>query len=140
MRSLLCLVGFGVACLVAAAANADGPSDELKKFEGIWLVESATRDGKPAEDWKDAQLVFAGDKMTFKGPKGEQKHIYKVDPSKKPTAIDFAFAKKDPSLAPQLGIYELDGNTLKLCIGPVDQRPTEFSDKKGLLAVLKRKK
>jgi uncharacterized protein (TIGR03067 family) len=141
MGSRLCFVVIGIVCVVAAAANAEAPSDEMKKFEGTWLVDSATRDGKPAEDWKDGRLVFAGDRVAFKGSKGkEQQFIYKVEPSKKPKTIDFSLAKKDTSEAPHLAIYELAGDTLKLCVGPVDQRPTEFNDKKGLLAVLKRKK
>ena len=37
-------------------------------------------------------------------------------------------------------IYELDGDTLKLCLGPPDNRPTEFTDKDKALLVLKRKK
>jgi uncharacterized protein (TIGR03067 family) len=140
MKSPLWLVAFGVAFVVAAAAKADAISDEMKKFEGTWLVHSATRDGKPAADWKDGQVVFAGDRVTMKGPAGKREFIYKVDPSKKPKTIDFTSAKKDTSEAPELAIYELDGDTLKLCTGPVDERPTEFNDKKRLLAVLKRKK
>ena len=134
-----CLVGllFG---LPLGCGSSNPPGDEMKKFEGTWLVDTATRDGKPAEDWKAAQLVFAGDKVTFKGSKGTEQLLYKFAPSNKPKTINFTRPKNDSSEAPQLGIYELDGETLKLCIGPVDQRPTEFSDKQGLLAVLKREK
>src|SRR4051812_45897305 len=80
----------------AVGRGGDGPADEMKRLEGTWVAESATRDGKPADDWKESQLVFASDKVTFKGPKGkDETFIYKFEPLNKPKTINFAREKKD---------------------------------------------
>jgi hypothetical protein len=51
-----------------------------------------------------------------------------------------AAVNNSESLAPaaRKGIYELDGNTLTSCVGPPDKTPSEFSDKRTMLIVLKR--
>src|SRR5262249_41440016 len=59
--------------------------------------------------------------------------IYHLDPSKSPKQIDFSMLGDIKKTG--LGIYQLDGDTLKvsLSIDPtnVDQRPTEFTTKAG---------
>lgn len=141
MASLRWLAVLGVACGLTAGLAADEKSDEAKKLEGTWLVTSATMDGKARDEMKDGQITIAGDKLTIK-PKGgkEMKHTFKVDPSKKPKTMDLKLVENVPNAAPGLVIYELDGDTLKLVIGPPDKRPTEFTDKGHPLITLKRKK
>jgi uncharacterized protein (TIGR03067 family) len=141
-RSLLVSIGFGL--LAAGAARGDDAKDAAKKLEGTWTVDSASRDGKDTTA-KGSQIVFAGNKMTLKPAKAveskEDAMTFQVDPAKKPGSIDFGYVgKAPPNTAPGKGIYELDGDTLKLCIGPPDKRPTEFTDKGALFMVLKRKK
>jgi uncharacterized protein (TIGR03067 family) len=68
---------------------------------------------------------------------------YKPDPSAKPKAIDLTF-----ELGTLLGIYEFDGETLKVCYSELQEsekgkRPTEIAapaDSKRYLWVLKREK
>jgi uncharacterized protein (TIGR03067 family) len=87
--------------------------------------------------WKGGQFVFGRDQVTVKLPRSkEQTFAFTVDAAKEPHAMDFAAPKKQ---APWLMIYELDGDSLKLCIEH-DKRPTEFSNKQGLVVILKRKK
>lgn len=134
--------------LAVAGVCADAPSDEVKKFEGTWVVTSATRDGKTLVDIKDAQMTVAGKKLTIKSKDGkeqefpfEQRFPFKVDPTKKPKEIDIRFLEAGGWFTSNVdikGIYELDRDILKLCIGAQDKRPTEFSDKGSSLIVLKR--
>lgn len=67
----------------------------------------------------------------------DEAHIkgsFKLDPTKKPKTIDMTFpaaldAKEDQKV---LGIYELEGDTLRLCYGPDrGKRPTELNSKAG---------
>jgi uncharacterized protein (TIGR03067 family) len=141
MTSLRWLVALGLACVLMAGLAADDKSDEAKKLDGTWVVASATFDGKALDEMKDGQVTIAGDKFTIKSKDGkETKHTFKVDPSKKPKTMDLMLVKKEPNAAPGLVVYELDGDTLKLAIGPPDKRPTELTDKGHPLVILKRKK
>ena len=59
------------------------------------------------------------------------KDKYTLRPSKKPKWIDI-IAKRDDKITTILGIYSLDGDTLKLCHNdPGKLRPTEFVTKPG---------
>jgi uncharacterized protein (TIGR03067 family) len=70
-------------------------------------------------------------------------HVVTIDPSRSPRAMN-SWDLADPAADQTVpGIYELDGNTLKLCFAlPCDKRPKEFTTKKGtrfLYCVYKRK-
>jgi uncharacterized protein (TIGR03067 family) len=64
--------------------------------------------------------------------------IYHLDPTKSPKAIDIVYL--GPVRKIGLGIYTLDGDTLKVCgtLNPdrVDERPKEFATKQGVMRVL----
>ena len=86
--------------------------------------------------------VIKGDQYTLlREGKEVFKGTIKVDPSKSPKAID---AKQVSSDKAALGIYQLDGDTQKICLAsPGRARPTEFSSEQGsgqTLTVWKRKK
>jgi uncharacterized protein (TIGR03067 family) len=59
---------------------------------------------------------------------------YQIDPTKKPQTIDFTPLKGGRAEAqgkPQLGIYELDGDTFRYCVAySGNPRPTEFTTNK----------
>ena len=96
----------------------------------------------PEEEVKEAKLIFAADgKFTaiVKGKKTEGP--YKLNPAKKPKEI----TTTNDDGKTHLGIYELDGDTLTICMHQEDgaDRPTEFAtkaDTKVVLVVLKREK
>jgi uncharacterized protein (TIGR03067 family) len=51
-----------------------------------------------------------------------------LDPSKKPKAIDYVVTEGDHKGKKLLGIYELDGDTVKFCFAPPDkERPSDFT-------------
>jgi uncharacterized protein (TIGR03067 family) len=132
MRSVL----FAVVCAGVAVAAAEAGDDDAKKLQGTWVVESTSRDKELAMPMKGGQFVFARDKVTLKMPYSKElTYAFSVDAAKKPKAMDFA---PTTNVARRLMIYELDGDALKLCMS--DKRPTEFSDKQGIVVVLKRKK
>jgi uncharacterized protein (TIGR03067 family) len=134
-------MAIGILALFAVSAFADPAGDEAKKLEGTWVAHSATLDGKAMEGVKSWQLVFAGNKLVLKMGDGiEDKYAFKVDPSRKPKWMDFDPEKKKPNANIGVAIYELDGDTLKICVGAQGERPTEFTDKAGPMIILKRKK
>jgi uncharacterized protein (TIGR03067 family) len=68
----------------------------------------------------------------------DKEGTFELDASKNPRQIDFVRGQ-----ARRIGIYELDGDNLKLRFGPADDRPKEFKTKprtEHSLFALKRKK
>src|SRR5262249_32078394 len=108
---------------------------ELRRFQGDWTFESSVADGKetPASDLKGLVLTFEGDKHTVKKgaeviPGGTQQ----IDPAKKPKTIDVTLTEGPSKGAAMLGIYEIEGDTLKVCFDAQGKkRPTEFRSAVG---------
>lgn len=130
--------------------RADGKADiekELKKFQGTWTFESVEAGGKeqPAAEFKGMTVIFEGDKHTVKkGDEVIQVGTQKLDPSKSPKTLDVTMVEGPNKGAVLLGIYEISGDTLKVCFDPEGKkRPTEFKSASGsqiFVAVHKRVK
>jgi uncharacterized protein (TIGR03067 family) len=119
-------------------ARADDKADvekELKKFQGTWTFASVEAGGKeaPADDFKGMTVTFEGDRYTVKkGDEVIQAGTQKLDPSQSPKAIDVKVAEGLNKGALMLGIYEISGDTLKVCFDPEGKRrPTEFKSASG---------
>ena len=127
---LIPLVGFLIA---ADAAKDEAAKKEVQKLQGAWVMLSYEDDGKLDETFKDAKQVFEGDKYTVKsGEKLLRKGEFVLDPAQKPAAIDLL-----PEIGPYkgkrlLGIYVLDGDSLKTCFAdPGKERPKKFASPAG---------
>ena len=140
MRSSLVtlLMALGLAASGGTGTRADDKSDvdkELKKFHGVWTFESVEAGGKkaPADTLKGLTITFAGDKYTVKkGDEVIQVGTQKLDPSRSPKAIDVKVTEGLQKGAVMLGIYEIRGDTLKVCFDPEGKkRPTEFKGASG---------
>ena len=129
-RAVLLLLAAGTLAAADAPAN-DGKKD-LERMQGDWAADSYVIDGmKLPED--DAQAYFRtikGDAYTvarFQRVLG--KGTIKLDAAKKPKAIDALPAGSDK---PLLGIYEFDGDKMKLCFAaPGKERPAAFTSAEG---------
>jgi uncharacterized protein (TIGR03067 family) len=149
-QTLLAMLAIGV--LVAA----DGTKDDPKKdqtttknpLEGTWKGVSGEFNGMAMADdeVKGMEFNVKGDQYTLK-VKGEERETgtIKVDATKTPKTIDFKIASGDDKGKNQVGIFEVEKDTLKLCVAIPGQndRPKEMSAKAGtmqILFVLKRAK
>jgi len=69
---------------------------------------------------------------------------FTIDPAKNPKQIDYAMTGGPTTGKTQLGIYELEGDTVKFCFAaPGKDRPPDFTTKEGssrTLSVWKREK
>jgi uncharacterized protein (TIGR03067 family) len=83
--------------------------------------------------FKGMTVTFEGDKYTVKkGDKVIQVGRQKLDPSRSPKAVDVTVAEGLNKGAAMLGIYEISGDTLKVCFDPEGKkRPTEFKSAPG---------
>ena len=127
------------------SAREEASRKELQKFQGTWIVESQELDGKPAKTEEiKARTFFCGADVFLirKGSELLQLGVQKVDPTKSPKTINATISKGLYQGETMLGIYELDGDRLKVCFDIEGQnRPREFktSAKEGrFLAVYKR--
>lgn len=128
-----------VALLFVAA---DDPNKaDLDALQGTWQAVSAEASGEklPAEGLKQFMLVFDGKKI--KAP-GNRVSTFELETDKKPKVIVLTPQDGPQKGKAQRGIYELDKDSLKLCINNVKQEAAkEFATKKGdgfTLFVLKR--
>jgi uncharacterized protein (TIGR03067 family) len=132
--------------LLLTAQASDDAAKEYARFDGIWKFASIHVAGKslPAEAFKDSRLILRGNRWTLKEADSSTGGTYKVDVSRKPRHIDVTFTEGPEKGKTMLGIYELDGDTYRVCfaLGGKD-RPTAFASKPGsqqILEVLKRQK
>jgi uncharacterized protein (TIGR03067 family) len=114
-------------------SDADANAKDLEKMQGDWAVVSVVRDGVKDED-DNAQSLFRtvkGNQYTvFLFDKEIGSGTFKIDATKKPKTIDSFPANLAGKAI--LGIYQIEGNTIKTCYAPPGKdRPTEFDSKKG---------
>jgi uncharacterized protein (TIGR03067 family) len=137
--------------VVAALASvaADPPTDEaarkdLQRLKGTWQVQTMTLGGRPApaNETANKKLTFDGSKLTLHDADHQEEAEVILDAGKKPPTI--TIDPKNGKEKPAEGIYQLEGDSLKMCFNPPGQgRPKEFASPEGsqtALVVLKRVK
>jgi uncharacterized protein (TIGR03067 family) len=132
------LVAVGVVCLLVGA---DPPADAVKKdmaaMDGEWALIDGERDGQQfsEEDQKAKPMKReVKDGVSTVTARGDLviKSKFTVDPGKKPKQIDFEAIEGAAKGTKLHGIYEFDGDTLKLCLAAAgENRPTDFTAKTG---------
>ncbi len=141
---------FASLALVALLGTDTGKEEtrkEMARLDGEWTMVSGEIDGQllPDELRKTAKRVARdGETTVTMGGRVFMKAQFTVDPTKKPKTIDYTFTEGPTKGKTQLGIYELDGDTVKFCFAsPGKDRPTDFTTKEGsgrTLSVWKRGK
>lgn len=128
---------FLTAVSLASGLHPQEAKTELNKLQGKWLIVAMERDGRSApEEHCDSLLVtIAGDKMTlgFKEGKGlVVEHQIQLDPTN-PKVMDLVVPSGSQKGKVLLGIYELDGQTLKMCHtdAGAKERPSEYKAPAG---------
>jgi uncharacterized protein (TIGR03067 family) len=142
-ETVRCRILFGCLglILVVAPLVAQDAKEDLKKLQGTWEFVAVVDNGKevPADKVKGAKVIVTEDKVKLvppaSAPAGAKEMVLaiKLDPAETPKAIDLT-----PTAGPQKdetarGIYQIEGDTLKLCLpGELKQdRPTALESKEG---------
>jgi uncharacterized protein (TIGR03067 family) len=122
-----------------------GTKDDRATVQGSWAAVEGQAEGQPldAEALKQIRVVFDGDEIAFHPKKDKSRVTFKLDPAATPRTITMTAQEgrdKDKSMP---GIYDLQGDRLKLCVAPVlgARPPAAFAAPPGsglLLLVLKR--
>jgi len=145
MRVLVLAIATWV--LAAPAVARDDARKEMAQLEGEWsmvsgeangvaLPDATARTGKRVARDGETTISFGG-QVYFKAK-------FTIDPAKKPRQIDYVMTEGPTKGKTHLGIYELDGDTVRFCFAaPGAERPTDFTAKEGsqrTLSVWKREK
>jgi uncharacterized protein (TIGR03067 family) len=141
-RAILVLI------LLPVAALAGEPKGDLRAMQGRWTARLGT-DGSTELTW-----TIAGDRLTARIHRPDGSEVVttctlKLDEKAVPKAmdqaemtVDFVGAEGKLKAEDSLAIYEVAGDSLKVCIAPVGQgRPGAFVDgERSSLVRLKRAK
>jgi uncharacterized protein (TIGR03067 family) len=143
----LIVAAIAVLVLVSASGAQDAVKKEMALLEGEWSMVSGEANGftLPKETVESGKRVAKDGETTVTiGGQVYFKAKFTIDPTKKPKTIDYTMTEGPTKGKTQLGIYELEGDTVKFCFAaPGQERPTEFTakeDSQRTLSVWKRDK
>ena len=126
---LACAVAVTLIVSSAALDRSGQERDDAKLLEGTWLPATAELAGKdfPDDVRKTIKLTVKGDHYTVTVGDNSDRGTIKLDPTKKPKAMDITGTEGPSKGKTILAIYELDKDRLKICydLGG-KERPTEF--------------
>ena len=130
------LIGLTALLISSAWAEvSEAAKKDMAQLQGEWSMAGAGGGGQdlPSDMLKSSKRVCKGDETTVVvGGQLLMKAKFTLDPSKKPKSIDYRVTGGPNSGKTQLGIYELDGDTVKFCFStPGMDRPTDFTAKQG---------
>jgi RNA polymerase sigma factor (sigma-70 family) len=130
------------------AAEPAGAKKDLELLQGTWNIDTMAWGARslPRELMTGYKFVFAGTKLTWEGAIGMTKRAgkvtaidgvfpcdFKIDPGKSPKQIDITLHLKKVNKGDRtlLGIYEIKGDTLKVCYfsSQTGRRPSELATK-----------
>jgi len=123
------------------AAGGSEVSEAIKKdkaaLQGTWKVTASESKGEkvPAEDLKDLFLIFRGNAILVReAGKTTENFSFLLDPTKKLKEIDLTLKVGPQKGRIDRGIYQLDGDTLRICIQSNKDapRPREFRSVAGM--------
>lgn len=145
LTSLMLLLFALTVC--TAAPPEDAVKQEVEKLQGSWKAVAVEDAGKkrPDDHIKNWMLIVKDDKMTARdGDETLDESTFKLDPSKKPTAIEIVYTSGEDKGKVLRGICSVEGDTLKICVAFTEKQvPTEFTTREGTdqtLVVLQRDK
>ena len=121
--------------LWSGTCGAEPTAKEIAAMQGTWTIESFTLNGQsvPAGQLQNWRRIVTGGHVTWKN--GDELLVemdITFDPQQKPMTLDSTIATGDAKGKVVLAIYELDGDTLRVCFADPDKpRPTEFSSAPG---------
>jgi uncharacterized protein (TIGR03067 family) len=142
-----------VSLFLGLAVAKDDTKGKATLIQGTWKVvsfqEAGRKDPPPpgAFEKMGMRIVISKDKYTVKTKEMTDAKTYRLDPSKSPKWFDLEGVKAPGGveIGPNLGIYELNGEELKICLGRSGKaRPTAFDPTNDpaadVLLILKREK
>ena len=104
---------------------------ELEELQGTWDIVALEIEGATMGEsaFRGSQIVVKGNAFTSVGMGNTYKGKLKVDAAKTPKTLDLLFEQGPEKGNKSLAIYELDGDTWRICLTVADKdRPSEGED------------
>jgi uncharacterized protein (TIGR03067 family) len=131
-------IGLGVLAISLGNPAAEQRAPDGDKVQGVWRLVSYSDDEGSTTTANKMRVEIRGNKWTQRRQGVEMDATFTLDQTTQPNSIDILYTS---CRAPFLGIYEIDGDNLKICIclGAVREgdgkremrRPTKFVASKG---------
>lgn len=127
----------------AAVLRGQDAQKDLDKLQGTWVLTAMEKNGNAAPEYVLGKLTvtFKGDTMVIGGSFAAVKEedpvkpefTVKLDPSKRPKAIDATPLNGKFKGKTVLGIYQPEGEELKICLPKQGdkERPSDFKSPEG---------
>ena len=127
---------FPAIVLTASLLGSITRADDLKAMEGKWKVEAAEAGGKAleSEDMKELIVTITGDRYEVQVKDKTDRGSLKLDETQNPKLMDATDTEGEDAGKVIKAIYELKGDTLRVCYGA--ERPKEFATKEDAAVLL----
>jgi uncharacterized protein (TIGR03067 family) len=130
MRRVCCTL----ALLAVTLASLDGRADDARAIQGKWKLVGFERGGvgQPQRPLPAGTMTFEeGGRFSASFPEHEMGGTVRIDPVKKPAAMDFTHTVPPDKGKTMFAIYKLEGDKFTLCAAPPGrpekERPTRFA-------------
>ncbi|SRR6266852_2151905 len=135
------LIGVATCLAFGACGKVLDSHQNRGELDGTWKVIESISDGHSVERAKDVKLIFTEATLVSVSPDGTRKDECSITLycDRRPKAIDISVIEDGAVARTSLGIYELEGDSLRIChTGPpgTGERPTDFDASKGSGLVL----
>jgi uncharacterized protein (TIGR03067 family) len=129
--SCACLTAVALGLFATVDEGKDQSHKELDRLQGEWQMVSGRQNGidMPEQAAKGMRCIVQGARVSFqRDGKVVEEVTIKLDPSRRPKALDATVAKGQVAA----GIYTLEDEIFTLCYGrPGKDRPVNFEAKEG---------
>ena len=124
------------AFVLSGGDAADAIKKDKAALKGTWKVTASVSKGDKAtaDEIKDLFLIFRGDAILVREDgKAQENFFYALDALKKTKEIDLILKVGPQKGRVDRGIYEIDGDTLRICIqsNKDSPRPRDFRSPAG---------
>ncbi len=117
--------------------------EQLRALEGAWEFVGLEIDGAavPGAASANSRILMDGDRFRMESAEANYDGRFEIDVETEPATIDIEFVEGPEAGNTALGIFELDGDQLTICLGLVgSDRPKAFKTTKGSGHALERLK
>ena len=109
---------------------------DQERIQGTWFAVRGERNGGqalPANQLAQMRMIFQGERVEVRVPEGQSggEGAFELVTATNPRRIKITRPEGQNRFAIMDGIYELNGNHLRICIGEPEEKATQFKTRAG---------